>query len=183
MDFTARRVVLSEMVTYCQRFTCRLSEWAHFNVYISSFTGASNGRNDGMSVIRVTYSTCLVYKFSDLRTFNFWHTKAIDCRSEYCVYSSYFNVYISSFTGVSNGRNDGMSMIRVTYSTCLVYKFSDLRTFDFGHTKAIDCRSEYFTAISMCIFLHSQERPMEGMMVWVWSEWPILRVWCINFQI
>ena len=157
-----------------------MSASSYFNVYISSLTGASNGRNDGMSVIRVNYSTCLMYKFSDLRTFNFWHTKAVR------VSSSYFNVYISSLTGASNGRNDGMSVIRVNYSTCLMYKFSDLRTFDFWHTKAIDCRSErlvYFPAISMCIFLHSQERPMEGMTVCVWSEWPILRVWCINFQI
>ena len=36
-----------------------------------------------MSVISVT---CLVYIISDLRTFNFCHTKAIDCRSEYLVY-------------------------------------------------------------------------------------------------
>ena len=43
----------------------------NINVHISSFTGASIGRSDGMSVISLTYSTCLVYKISDLRTFNF----------------------------------------------------------------------------------------------------------------
>ena len=47
------------------------------NIYASSFTGASYARNDGMSVFSVTYCTCLVYKFSDLRTFNFQSTKAI----------------------------------------------------------------------------------------------------------
>ena len=136
---------------------------SYFNVYISSLTGASNGRNDGMSVIRVTYSTCLVYKFSDLRTFNFWHTKAIDCRSECCAYSSYFNVYISSLTGASNGRNDGMSVIRVTYSTCLVYKFSDLRNFDFWHTKAIDYRSECFQ-LFQCVYFFTHRSVQ-------WKEW------------
>ena len=49
--------------------------------------------SDGMSVISVSYCTCLVYTISDLRTFNFYHTKAIDCRSEYFV----------SFSGASNG--------------------------------------------------------------------------------
>ena len=42
--------------------------------------------SDGMSVISVTYCTCVVYIISDLRTFNFLHTKAIDCWSEYFVY-------------------------------------------------------------------------------------------------
>ena len=50
----------------------------------------------------------------------------------------------------------------VIYYTCLVYKISDLRTFNFSHTKAIDCRSEYFV---MFVFLHSLECPMERMLV------------------
>ena len=57
------------------------------NIYASSFTGASHARNDDMSVFSVTYCTCLVYKISDLRTFNFQYTKAIlYCTSEYFVY-------------------------------------------------------------------------------------------------
>ena len=48
-----------------------------FLFFFSSFTGASNARNDGMSVISVTYCTCLVYIFYDPRTFNFSDSKAI----------------------------------------------------------------------------------------------------------
>ena len=61
-----------------------------------------------------------------------------------------------------------MSVISVTYCTCLVYKIWDLRTFNFCHTKAIGCRSEYFVhflAISMFVFLHSHELQLEGVMV------------------
>ena len=47
------------------------------------------------------------------------------------------NMYVSSFTGASNARIDGMSVISVTYSTCLVYNVSDLGTSDFSYTKAI----------------------------------------------
>ena len=36
------------------------------NICFSSFTGASIARNDGMSVISVSYSTCLAHKVSDL---------------------------------------------------------------------------------------------------------------------
>ena len=63
--------------------------------------------------------------------------------------------------------SDGLSVICVSYCTCLVYTISDLRTFNFYHTKAIDCRSEYFVhflAISMFVILHSLERPMERML-------------------
>ena len=61
-----------------------------------------------------------------------------------------------------------------------IFRFKNLRFLTYEGSRL----SEWvLPAISMCIFLHSQERPMEGMMVWVWSEWPILRVWCINFQI
>ena len=35
-------------------------------VYLSSFTGASNPRNDGVSVFTVTNSTHLVHKMNDL---------------------------------------------------------------------------------------------------------------------
>ena len=88
-----------------------------------------------MSVNSLTYSTCLVCKFSDLRTFNkFCHTKAIDCQSEYFVY--FPAISMSSFTGASIGRGDGMRVIRMTYSMCLVYKISDLRTFKFWHTRS-----------------------------------------------
>ena len=61
-----------------------------------------------------------------------------------------------------------MSVISVSYCTCLVYRISDLRTFNFFHTKAIDCRSEYFVhflAISMFVVLYSLEGPMERMLV------------------
>ena len=34
-------------------------------------------------------------------------------------------------------RNDGMSVISLSYSTCLARKVSDLGTFDFQDTKAI----------------------------------------------
>ena len=37
------------------------SDEMHLFYCFFKFTGASNGRNDGMSVISVTYSTCLVY--------------------------------------------------------------------------------------------------------------------------
>ena len=46
-------------------------------------------------------------------------------------------MYVSSFTGASNARIDGMSVISVTYSTCLVYNVSYLGTSDFSYTKAI----------------------------------------------
>ena len=61
-----------------------------------------------------------------------------------------------------------MSVISVTNCMCLRYKISDLRTFNFWCTKAIDCRSEYFVhflPISMCVFLHSQVLQLEGLMV------------------
>ena len=37
-----------------------------------SFTWATNARNDGVSVISLTYSTCLEHKVSDLRTSDFY---------------------------------------------------------------------------------------------------------------
>ena len=62
-----------------------------------------------------------------------------------------------------------MIVISVTYSMCLVYKFWDSRTFDFSDSNAIvHCRSADFNEIlSIFIFisLHSQEHPMQGMMV------------------
>ena len=47
------------------------------NICVSSFTGESDKRNDGLSVISEIYSTCLVYIILDLGTFKFWYTKAI----------------------------------------------------------------------------------------------------------
>ena len=61
-----------------------------------------------------------------------------------------------------------MNVISITSCMCLVYKIWDLRTFNFCHTKAIGCRSEYFVhflAISTFAFLHSQELQLEGVMV------------------
>ena len=52
-----------------------------------------------------------------------------------------------------------MSVISLTYSTCLVHNVSDLRTSD---TKAIECE---FCSFSNIYFLHSQEHSMQGMMV------------------
>ena len=53
-------------------------------------------------------------------------------------FSINLNMYFSSFTGASNARNDGMSVISVTYSTCLAYNVSHLRTSDFSYAKAVD---------------------------------------------
>ena len=58
-----------------------------------------------------------------------------------------------------------MSVISVTYCTCLVYKIWDLRTFNFCHTKAIGCRSEYFVHFLAISILHSHELQLEGVMV------------------
>ena len=56
-----------------------------------------------------------------------------------------FEFHFSSFTGSSNARNDGMTEISLTYSTCLVYIFQDPRAFDFSDSKAIvHCRSANF---------------------------------------
>ena len=100
------------------------------------------------------------------------NTKAIynpwsEC--EFCSFSSNLNNHFSSFTGASNARNDGMSVISVNYSMCLVYNVSDLRTFDFSYAKAIthgqSANFVHFLATGIFVFLHSQEHPMQGMTV------------------
>ena len=47
------------------------------------------------------------------------------------------HTHTHTLTGATNARNDGMSVISLAYSTCLVYNVSDLRTSDFSYTKAI----------------------------------------------
>ena len=99
----------------------------------SSFTGASNARNDCMSVTSVTCSMCLVYKISNLKTSD---TKAIaHGQSANSVHFQKVNISFSSFPGATNARNDGMSGISLIYSTCLVHNVSDPRTSDFSDTK------------------------------------------------
>ena len=56
--------------------------------------------NDGASVIKVTYSTCLVHGIADSRTFIFSNTKAI-VHGE-CVRFDHFSANNFSFTGDSN---------------------------------------------------------------------------------
>ena len=80
------------------------------NFFVSSFTGASNARFDGMVYISVIFSTCLVYKIWNLRTFNFWIPRLYNPLSEcdFCSVSSKLNFLFSSLTGASNARFDGM---------------------------------------------------------------------------
>ena len=47
------------------------------NFFVSSFTGASNARFDGMVETSMTFSTCVVYNIWCLGTFNFLESKAI----------------------------------------------------------------------------------------------------------
>ena len=52
------------------------------NFFVSSFTGASNARFDGIVETSMTLSTCVVYNICCLGTFNFLEFKAIaQCRS------------------------------------------------------------------------------------------------------
>ena len=53
------------------------SVWSMLNFFVSSFTGASNARFDGMFETSMTLSTCLVYNIWCLGTFNFLESKAI----------------------------------------------------------------------------------------------------------
>ena len=106
---------------------------------------------------------------ANVKRFNFHHTKAI----AHCQSASFDEFLVTlkvvfKIKGACNASNDTISVISVTNSNSLVYRISDLRTFNFCHTKAIDCRSEcfvYFQSISMFVFLHSQELPLEGLMV------------------
>ena len=80
-----------------------------------------------------------------LRTFNFLGFQGYSPLSEFdfCSVSSKLNFYFSSFTGASYARIDGLSLISLTYSICLVYKIWNLRTFNILNSKAIahHCRS------------------------------------------
>ena len=63
---------------------------------------------------------------------------------DFCSVSSKLNFFVSSFTGASNARFDGMVETSMT-STCVVYKIWNLRTFHFLESKAIaQCRSAIF---------------------------------------
>ena len=131
-------------------------------VYLSSFTCSFNPGNDGVSVFRVTYSTRLVHKISDWRTFTFLPYQC--CTKTLFIYSKLKmnNVYLSSFTCSFNPRNDGVSVFRVTYSTRLVHKISDWRTFTFCHTNAV---------LKLCLFSAN----------WIWILYIYLRL--IKFRI
>ena len=63
---------------------------------------------------------------------------------DFCSVSMKLNFFFSSFTGSSNARFDGMVETSMT-STCVVYNFWCLGTFNFLETKAItQCRSAIF---------------------------------------
>ena len=51
--------------------------------------------------------------------------------SEFSSFSINLNIHSSSFTWATNARNDGVSVISLTYSMCLKHNVSDLRTSDF----------------------------------------------------
>ena len=76
----------------------------------------------------------------------------------------------SSFTGASNSRIDGMSVISVTYSTCLAVMFGIQEPPIFNnYTKAITHGQSAifarFLSTGICVILHSQEHPIQGLMV------------------
>ena len=82
-------------------------------IYFSSFTGASNAKFDGMLLISVTYSICLMYKVLYNRTFNFGfpsYSPLYEC--DFSSVMSKLKIYFSSFTGASNA---GMLMNSVTH--------------------------------------------------------------------
>ena len=73
-------------------------------------------------------------------------------------------MYVSSLTGASNARIDGMSVISVTYSTCLACNVSHLGTSDFSYSKAIaHCRSAISDQVEFS-FLQSLEL-LQGLML------------------
>ena len=95
------------------------------NIHSSSFTLATNARNDGVSVIRLTYSTFLVHNVSDLRTSDFQGCNPwSEC--EFCSFSINLNIHSCAFTLATNARNDGVSVIRLTYYTlrswCIMFR-------------------------------------------------------------
>ena len=59
---------------------------------------------------------------------------------DFCSVSSKLNFFVSSFTGASNARFDGMVETTMTYSTCVVYNIRCLGTFNF----IAQCRSVIF---------------------------------------
>ena len=65
--------------------------------------------------------------------------------------------------------------------------FGVLKPSNFLKSKVINpCRSAIlvqFGAGWISLFLHSLEHPMQGLMVWFWSVWPSLPVWCITFSV
>ena len=64
---------------------------------------------------------------------------------DFCSVSSKLNFFVSSFTGASNARFDGMVETTMTFSTCVVYNIWCLGTFIFLESKAIaQCRSAIF---------------------------------------
>ena len=112
---------------------------SRLNSFVSSFTGASNGRFDDIDQITMTFSMCLVYNIWCLETFHFFGIQGYSPVSvcDSCSVWIRLNFFVSSFTGASNARSDGMCVITVTYSTSLVCKIMIIRRLDFSDTKAI----------------------------------------------
>ena len=64
---------------------------------------------------------------------------------DFCSVSIKLNFFVSSITGASNARVDGMVETSMTFSTCVVYNIWCLGTFNFLESKAIaQCRSAIF---------------------------------------
>ena len=100
-----------------------------------------------MSVISVTHSTCLVYK---ILTFIFKIPRLYYIVHGQSANFDQWNIHFSSFTGASNARNDGMSVISVTHSMRLVYKITTVRKLDFSESKAYSLQMyDIFTTTSM----------------------------------
>ena len=64
---------------------------------------------------------------------------------DFCSVSRRLNFFVSSFTGASNARFDGIVETSMTFSTCVVYNIWCLGIFNFLESKAIaQCRSAIF---------------------------------------
>ena len=140
-----------------------------------SFTGASNARSDGMCVITVTYSTCLVCKIMIIRRLDFSDTKAIVHGRSANIHqflTSWMFLVFSSFTGASNAGSDGMRVVTVTYSTCLVCKIDHQKLCLITHTCTPHTHTSslnYPWSLLISSF-HLLLGPLEGASEWV-SEW------------
>ena len=151
-------------------------------IYFSSFTGATNARNEGMSVISLTYSTCLVQMFRiwEPPIFHIYQGYKPWSESDFCSFSINLIIYFSSFTGATNARND---VISVTYSTCLVHNIM-FRIWE-PHIPRLyiaDMVRERFLFIFYQLessFTEATNARNDGMSV---ISLTTLRAWCIMFQ-